>query len=171
MKKFPALLFVLLLGIVSCSKNEVRHSEINVVNVSSLSFFKVASENSSPLSASENNISFAFGDPVLTREGIAELNNFPCTKWIYKGATIYIQGGRLVDIDLMTSDYGLIVDGKLIRVGEDVSTLKTIFPDSFAVKSPRQVFIGMHYNGEPIKSVILFDYNKQGKIITISLMD
>lgn len=171
MKKFPALLFIFLLGIASCSKNEVRHSELNVVNVSSLSFFKVASENSIPLSASETNITFAFGDPPVTKDGIAELNKFPCTKWIYKGATIYIQGGRMVDIDLKTSDYGLIVDGKLIKVGEDVNVLKTIFPNSFAVKSSRQVFIGMHYNGEPIKSVILFDYNKQGRIITISLMD
>lgn len=171
MKIPPALLLLLLAGLVSCSKNEVRHSEINVVNVSSLSFFKVASDNSIPLSASENNISFAFGEPVTTKEGIAELNKFPCTKWIYKGATMYIQGGRLVDIDLKTSDYGLVVDGKLIKVGDDMSELKTIFPNSFGVKSSRRLFIGLHYNGEPVKSLILFDYNREGKITTISLMD
>lgn len=171
MQKVPVLLFTLLLVIASCSKNKVCYSEINVINVSSLSFFKHESENSIPLSASENNITFAFGDPVITREGISELNQYPCTKWVYKGATVYIQGGRLIDIDLKTSDYGLIVDGKLISVGEKVSSLKTIFPNSFAVKSNRQVFIGLHQNGEPVKSLILFDYNKQGTITTISLMD
>lgn len=169
MKNFLTL--ILLLGISSCSKNEVRNSDMNVLNVSSLSFFKVASANSIPLSATEENITFAFGDPSAMRNGIAELNQFPCTKWIYKGATIYIQGGRMVDIDLKTADYGFIVNGTLIKVGEDISRLKTIFPGSFAARSTRQIFIGMHYNGEPIESRILFDFNRQGRITAISLMD
>lgn len=169
MKNF--LILILLLAVSSCSKNEVRHSDINSINVSSLSFFKVASGNSIPLSATEDNITFAFGDPSVIRDGTAELNQFPCNKWIYKGATIYIQGGRMIDIDLKTADYGFIVNGTLIKVGEDIGKLKTLFPNSFAAKSDHQVFIGLHYNGAPVKSLILFDFNKQNRITAISLMD
>lgn len=168
MKKF--LIFILTLSVVSCSEKKNHNLNLDQINVSSFSFFKIASGNSIPLSATEGNITFAFGAPTTVKEGILEVSKLACTKWIYKGATIYLQGGRMVDIDLKTAAFGFVFNGTVIKVGEDISKLKVLFPGSFAERSSRQILVSLSYNGEPIETQILFDFNRQDRITAISLM-
>jgi len=168
MKKF--LVFILMISTVSCSEKKDRNLNLDQVNVSSFSFFKVASSNSIPLAATEGNITFAFGEPAVVKDDILEANKLACTKWIYKGATIYLQAGRMVDIDLKTAAYGFVFNGTVIKVGEDISKLKDLFPASFAERSNRQILISLSYNGDPIDTQILFDFNPQNRITAISLM-
>lgn len=168
MKKF--LIVIFLLSTISCSDKKDRNLNLDQVNVSSFSFFKVASSNSIPLAATEENITFAFGAPRVIKEGVLEVSKLDCTKWIYKGATIYLQSGRMVDIDLKTAAYGFVFNGTVIKVGEDISKLKVLFPDSFSQRSSRQILIGLSYNGESIETQILFDFNRQNRITAISLM-
>lgn len=168
MKKL--LIFILVLSTISCSDKKNRNLNLDQVNVSSFSFFKVASSNSIPLAATEGNITFAFGAPIIIKEGILEVSKSACTKWIYKGATIYVQAGRMVDIDLKTAAFGFVFNGTVVKVGEDISKLQVLFPGSFAERSNRQIRISLSYNGEPIETQILFDFNHQNRITAISLM-
>jgi hypothetical protein len=165
------LVFVLTLSIVSCTRKTVQEPEINVINVSALSFFKEATGSSIPLSATEGNIVLAFGSPDSISKDTAEVNNDPFTEWIYQGAVIYLQAGRMVNIDLRTSSFGFVFMGTVIKVGENISKLKANFPLSFSLKSAKQLMIGLNYNGEPIDSHILFDFDKAGRITAISLLD
>ena len=166
-----SLIYLFLPALIACSAKKEHNLDINVLNASSFNFFKVASGNTIPLSASEGNIIYAFGEPGRINEGIAELNKFPCRKWIYNGAVIYLQAGRMVDIDLTSAAYGFVLNGKVIKVGENISTLKSSFPESFSSRENHRIFVGLHYNGEPIKSRISFDFNNQDQITTISLMN
>ena len=168
MKKL--LILILLLSTMSCSDKKDRNLNLDQVNVSSFSFFKVASSNSIPLAATEENITFAFGTPAVVKEGILEVSKSACTKWIYKGATIYLQSGRMVDIDLKTAAYGFVFNGTVIKVGEDISKLQVLFPGSYSQRTSRQILISLSYNGEPIEKQILFDFNPQNRITAISLM-
>ncbi|HUH33599.1 MAG TPA: hypothetical protein VLZ28_06560 [Daejeonella sp.] len=168
MKKF--LILTLLVSTMSCSDKKDRNLNLDQVNVSSFSFFKVESSNSIPLAATEGNITFAFGPPAVIKEGILEISQSACTKWIYKGATIYLQGGRMVDIDLKTPDFGFVFNGTVVKVGEDISKLKVLFPGSYSQRSSRQILISLSYNGDPIDTQILFDFNLQNRITAISLM-
>lgn len=165
------LVIVLLLTLASCAQKPETDSRINIVNVSALSFFKQATGNSIPLSATEGNITLAFGRPEKVSRDTTDSKSYPFTKWIYNGATIYIQAGRMVNIDLKTPSFGFAFKGDAVKVGENISKLKQVFPESFLLKTSSQLMVGLHYNGELIDSHILFDFNKAGKITAICLMN
>lgn len=162
---------IFLISIISCTPERVHNSDVNVVNATAFSFFKVASGTTISLSSTEGNIILAFGNPSIITPGVSEFNNYPNNKWIYKGATIYLQAGRMVNIDLKSSAFGFFFNGSEIRVGEDIDKLKTIFPLSFSSKSTSQMIVGLNYNGEPVDSRILFAFNKQNLITSISLVN
>jgi hypothetical protein len=167
MKTFFTLL--ILPALISCGNK--RNENLSVLNASSFNFFKVASGNTIPLSASEGNILYAFGEPRKIHSSTAESNKFPCTTWAYNGATVYLQAGRMVDIDLTSAAYGFLFNGKVIKVGENISTLQSSFPESFSARSSHQILVGLHYNGEPIKGRVLFDFNREERITAISLLN
>jgi hypothetical protein len=167
MKNFFIFLFSSVLA-SSCGVQDNRKG-INVANASSFSFFKVESGNSVLLSATEENIAYAFGEPTVIRSAVASKNSYPCSRWIYNGASINVQAGRMVDFIVNTDDFGCAFNGTVIKVGENVNRLKTIFPDSYSAKSPSQMLVGLHFNGEPIQSRILFDYNSENRITAIIL--
>lgn len=169
MKYFWIAIF--LISITSCAPKEVDYCDVNVVNATAFSFFKAASGTTISLSSTEGNITLAFGNPSLITPGVSEFNNYPNTKWIYKGATIYLQAGRMVNIDLKSSAFGFFFNGSEIRVGENIDKLRTIFPMSFSSKSTSQMIVGLNYNGEPVDSRILFAFNKQNLITSISLVN
>jgi hypothetical protein len=77
----------------------------------------------------------------------------------------------MVNIDLQTSSFGFAFRGAAAKVGENISKLKPVFPESFLAKSPTQLMVGLHYNGELIDSHILFDFNGSGTITGIYLTD
>ena len=168
MKIFWIAMF--LLPIISCTPKGIPVSEVNIVNASAFSFFKVSSGSNISLSATEGNITSAFGNPSIITPGFSEINKYPNTKWTYQGATIYLQAGRMVNIDLKSSAFGFFFNGSEVRVGEDIGKLKTIFPLSFSSKSSSQMTVGLNYNGEPIDSHILFAFNTQNLITSISLV-
>lgn len=168
MKSFWIAIF--LLSIISCTPKGVHKPDLTVVNATAFSFFKVSSGTTISLSATESNITLAFGNPSIKTPGVSEFNHYPNTKWIYKGATIYLQAGRMVNIDLKSSAYGFFFNGSEIRVGEDINKLKTMFPLSFSSKSTSQIMVGLNYNGEPVDCRILFAFNKQNLITSISLV-
>lgn len=162
---------VLMLIIVSCTPKPVQQSRINLVNVSALSFYKEGTGNSIPLSATEGNITSAFGNPDSIGSSLAESKNDPLIKWVYKGAVISLQSGRMVNINLKTASFGLAFKGASVKVGENISKLKSIFPESFSVKSLNQLMVGLHYNGELINSHILVAFSNSGRITRICLME
>jgi len=168
MKNTPIILF--LVALASCGTRD-NTKNINVTNVSSFSFFKVESGNSVPLSATEENIAYAFGEPTVIRSAVASTNSYPCSRWIYNGASINVQAGRMVDFVVNTDDFACAFNGKVIKVGENVSRLKTIFPNSYSAKSPNQMLVGLHFNGEPIDSRIQFEYNSENRITAITLLN
>ena len=165
-----SLLFLFILTLVSCGANESNNS-INVVNASSFSFFKVESGNSVPLSASEGNITYAFGEPTVIRSAVASTNSYPCSRWIYNGASINMQAGRMLDFIINTDDFACAFNGTVIKVGENVSRLKSVFPNSYSARSPSQMLVGLHFNGDPIKSRVMFNYNSENRITAITLVN
>ncbi|NEU09283.1 hypothetical protein GZH53_13240 [Flavihumibacter sp. R14] len=165
------LVSLFFLALVSCGEGSDHNRKINIVNVSAFSFFNVKSGNSIPLSATEGNITFAFGEPATIRSAAAKGNSYPCSRWIYNGASINIKAGRMVDFIVNTGDFGCAFNGTVIKVGENVSRLKSIFPNSYSAKSPNKMLVGMHFNGEPIESRIQFDYNSENHITAIILMN
>jgi hypothetical protein len=165
------ILIVLLLILVSCTRKTVQEPRINQVNISALSFYREGNGSSIPLAATEGNITLAFGSPDSIRGTLAESKSDPIIKWIYNGAVIYLQSGRMVNINLESASFGLEFKGASVKVGENISKLKSIFPESFSVKSLNQLMVGLHHNGELIKSHILVAFNNSGKITRICLME
>ena len=162
------LILLLLFVLASCGSQE-NQKNINVANASSFSFFEVRSGNRVPLSATEENIAYAFGEPTVIRSAVASTNSYPCSRWIYNGASINVQAGRMVDFMVNTDDFACAFNGTVIKVGENVSNLKKVFPNSYSAKSPNRMLIGLHFNGEPINSRIQFDYNSENRITAITL--
>ena len=168
MKNLLLLLFITILA--SCGDNNDREN-INIVNASAFSFFNVESGNSVPLAASEGNITYAFGEPTVIRSAVASTNSYPCRRWIYNGASINIQAGRMVDFIVNTDDFACAFNGTIIKVGENVGNLKKVFPNSYSARSPNQMLIGLHFNGDPIESRIVFNYNSEHRITAITLVN
>lgn len=167
MRYFKAIILVLIIS--SCSQKQGNEPEINMINGSAFNFFKVTSGTPIFLSASETNITSAFGDPELTKPGTMQANQQSFSEWIYKGAVLDIQHGRMININLNTAAFAFDFNGYVVKVGEDIAVLKKIFPASFSARSSKDIVVGLHYNGDPIDSRISFSYNSKNQITSIAL--
>jgi hypothetical protein len=170
-RKMKSLIAIILVVIInSCSQKHRNEPEINMINGSAFNFFKVTSGIPIYISASETNITSAFGNPALMKPGISQANEQHNSQWIYKGAILKLQSGRMINIDLNTPAFAFDFNGFVVKVGEDIEKLKNIFPASFSARSSNHMVVGLHFNGEPIDSRISFAFNGKNRITSISLI-
>lgn len=83
-----------------------------------------------PFSASPRMAFRAFGAPDSTVQEYSEPDDLTYTKATYSGSRIYFYNGSIVSLDFSTTSSGLVFNDRVIKVGDHISTLSSLYPRS-----------------------------------------
>ncbi len=140
------------------------HADVNAFAIK-----KTSTGATIPLLASPEAVNRAFGAPSSSVPYYGEMDDITYTKSDYDGLTIYFDNGKTAYLDLAAPAYGLVLNKQVIRVGNNISTLSALFPDSYAARTNEQIFIELRANGEMIDMRIVISFNQSDEITGIFL--
>ena len=107
------------------------------------------------------------GTPVKKLIEYAETEDTIMTHHIYQGADTWFLRKRLESITLTSAKYSVkFLNGSSLKVGDHISTVKKMFPLSWANRQGKQVFVFLQ-SGKIIVDVnLIFEFDDQTKLIT-----
>lgn len=153
----------------SCTTVQGQITTLDNADVSTFSIKKISTGATVPLLATPQVVNSAFGAPSSSVQEYGELDGLTYTKSTYSGLTILFHDGTTAYFDLTTTAYGLVFNNQVIKVGNNISTLSSLFPSSYALRTDEQIFILLHANGEMTDMRIVIGFNQYDKITDISL--
>ncbi|HEY0897615.1 MAG TPA: hypothetical protein VGE15_13740 [Sphingobacteriaceae bacterium] len=122
-----------------------------------------------PFLAAPQVVKRAFGAPSSSVQEYGEMDDITFTKSDYGGLTIWFDQGRTAYLDIETTAYGLVYKNQIIKVGNNISTLGSLFPNSYAARANEQIHIQLHAAGVMTDARIVIRFNQSDKIRDISL--
>lgn len=160
-----------LLAVVLFSCTTVQSQVTNLDNADANTFTikKTSTGATVPLLASPQAVTNAFGAPSSSVQEYGELDGRTYTRSSYGGLTISFYNGKTAYFDFATTAYGLVFNKQVIKVGNDISTLSSLFPGSYALRTDEQIFIELQANGATTDMNIVIEFNNDDKITRISL--
>jgi len=166
-------LLISLLAVVlfSCTTVQSQIRDMDSVDVYTFTIKKTSTGNSIPIIASSQAVNRAFGAPTSSVQEYSELDDLTYTKSIYSGLTIYFYNGSITNFDFSTTAFSLVFNNQVIKAGQDISTLGSLFPGSYAARTDDLIHIGLHHNGQMTDARIVIGFNQYDKITNIALAD
>ena len=164
-------LLISLLAVVlfSCTTVQSQIRDMDSVDVYTFTIKKTSTGNSIPIIASSQAVNRAFGAPTSSVQEYSELDDLTYTKWIYSGLTISFDNGQTAYFDFATTAFGLVFNNQVIKVGNDISTLSSLFPGSYAARADDRIMIELHANRVMTDARIVIVFNQNDKITRILL--
>lgn len=153
----------------SCTTVQGQITTLDNADVSTFSIKKISTGATVPLLASSQAVNSTFGAPSSSVQEYGELDGRTYTKSNYSGLTAYFYNNKIAYFDFATTAFGLVFNNRVIKVGQDISTLSSLFPSSYALRTDEQIFIELHANGEMTDMRIVIVFNNYDKITKILL--
>lgn len=113
-----------------------------------------------------------FGTPIISSSEYSNEDETNMNHFKYNGAEAWYLNDNLEALIFTSSDYKLVMsNGVIIKVGDSISTISAMFPNSWAeMESQNQVFVQLMNSSGPVDMTILFQFNSAtGLITSISL--
>ncbi|HEY1007374.1 MAG TPA: hypothetical protein VGD92_09335 [Sphingobacteriaceae bacterium] len=154
----------------SCSTEQSQVAVPDHVDIHTLTIKKTSTGASIPVLASPQVVSSAFGAPSSSVQYYGELDDITYTKSSYSGLTILFDHAKTAYFDFATTEFGLVVNNQVIRPGNNISTLSSLFPGSYAVRTDGRVFIQLKAHGVMTDAGIVIVFNSDNKITRILLV-
>ena len=127
----------------SCSTEQSQIAIPDHVDIHTLTIKKTSTGASIPVLASPQVVSGAFGAPSSSVQEYGELDGRTYTKSNYSGLTAYFYNNKIAYFDFATTAFGLVFNNRVIKVGQDISTLSSLFPSSYALRTDEWIFRSM----------------------------
>ena len=163
------LLILLLLSTFGSLVNGQQHDQYNILLVNQFDIgitgTKAASTNAILLK--EPAFLKKFGAPVKKSTEFSEPNDTILTHYTYHGADAWFRGKILESITLSSAKYSVrFLNGSSIKVGDPISTVKKMFPLSWANRFGNHVSVVLQYGKILVDTNLIFDFDEQTKLIT-----
>jgi len=112
-----------------------------------------------------------FGAPSSSSTDYSEVDEANMNHYIYSGAQAWFMDNRLQALEFTSPDYNLVMsNGNSVKVGDPVSTLASMFPNSWAGRTLNQAFVALQNSQGQIDTNLLFEFDPNtGLITTISI--
>lgn len=159
------LLFSLLAVVLfSCTTVQGQESEIDMVEGSAFTLRKLSAGKSVPFSASARVVNRAFGAPDSSVREYSEPDDLTYTRSTYSGLRIYFYDGSIESFDFSTTAFGLVFQDRVIKVGDHIRTLSSLFPRSYAARTRDQLFINLLHKGQSTDAHVVIFFDRDDRI-------
>ncbi|PVY41719.1 hypothetical protein [Pontibacter virosus] len=166
-----SILVIICIGLYSCDAQSQTNSILPDLIAPSAVAIRINKETNPifKLTDSPTILTSVLGKP----KSIDNINSEQDTKiykeYIYDNASFYFDADKLTSIHIKTSSFILSLNGlHHIRVGDNISGLQDIFPNSYHLKEDGQLFVNFKTsNGTATDEAILFEYDSTGVLTNI----
>ena len=150
-----------------------RESTIDIISVFTFDIVHKDAEVSKPTTIFFDSLQFIknFGKPKSVSYEKAEMFfGQLVSQYNYKGIQVSYLANDMLGLEITSRNYEFkIIDGSAtIKVGDNTSTLRHLFPNSWKLRREGKVFVGLKNKDVEVDCNILFEFNKSGIITAFS---
>ncbi|PKV66341.1 hypothetical protein [Pontibacter ramchanderi] len=172
MKKIVvSILVIICIGIYGCDAQSQTNSRLPDLIDPSAVAIKINMETSSifKLNDTPTALTSVLGKPKSIDNVRSEQDNKSYYLYTYKHGSFYFDVDKLVSININSGSVIMSFNGQNhIRVGDNISSLQDIFPNSYHLKEDGQLFVNFKTSsGTATDDAILFEYDAKGVITNI----
>jgi hypothetical protein len=148
-------------------------STIDLISVFAFDIIPQGAKISNPTTIFLDSLQFIkkFGKPKSISYEKAEMfDGQLVSQYNYKGAQVSYMANDMLGLEITSRDYEFkLIDGSAtIKVGDNTSTLRRLFPNSWKLRREGKVFVALKYKDEEEDCNLLFEFNKSGIITAFS---
>lgn len=166
MKKLINLsILLILITVASCSPVQSQSPEWDEVDVANVYIHKSGVSTDLPLASSSSSFLSVFGSPSSSNTATSEQDNLSYLTYYYTGGRFAFLSGDLIGLIIESTNFNLVVNSTTINVGDNISTLSSAFPTSYASRVDGVVAISTKSGSTPLDQSIAVFYDQSTNLI------
>ena len=144
-------------------------SEHNSIDINLTILKNSVSNQTSGLIIEKNNFISIFGNPSSSNNHISEIDGLTYFKTVYLGSDFWFVNNQLEAITFKNNSFEIIYNYNILKVGNNINTLHSLFPISFSGRRNNQIFVSIKNQNVTTDSFLVFNYDGANVITEINI--